>query len=60
MADVRGLLTALGEEPGAARAQHWFLQLAAAVTPYRGLRYETLGDGGAMIESADTPGVSPA
>lgn len=54
------LLTALGEEPGAARAQHWFLQLAAAVTPYRALRYETLGDGGAMIESADTPGVSPA
>jgi NADH-quinone oxidoreductase subunit G len=49
------LLAALGEEPGATRAQHWFRLLAAAVAPFRGLGYEALGDGGAMVAPADAP-----
>jgi NADH-quinone oxidoreductase subunit G len=50
------LLTALGEDPGAARAQHWFRQLAAAVAPFRALRYESLGEAGAMVgESEPVP-----
>jgi NADH-quinone oxidoreductase subunit G len=46
------VLTALGEEPGATRAAHWFRQLAAAVAPFRALRYESLGAGGAMVEAS--------
>jgi NADH-quinone oxidoreductase subunit G len=48
------LLAALGEAPEAARAQHWFRQLAAAVAPFRALRYDALREGGALV------GESPA
>jgi predicted molibdopterin-dependent oxidoreductase YjgC len=54
------LLAALGEEAGAARARDWFGQLAAAVTPFRALSYETLGAAGAMVEPADAEAVPRA
>ena len=44
------LLAALGEEPGAARAQHWFRQLAAAVAPFRALRWGSLDDGALVAD----------
>ena len=50
----------LGEEPGASRTQHWFRQLAAAVPPFRALRYESLGDRGAMVELPAAAPVGPA
>jgi NADH-quinone oxidoreductase subunit G len=54
------LLSVLGEEPGASRTQHWFRQLAAAVPPFRALRYESLGDRGAMVELSAAAPVRPA
>jgi NADH-quinone oxidoreductase subunit G len=57
---VGALLTALGEEPAASRAQHWFRQLAAAVEPFRALRYEILGEGGQMVPAASAPPGLPA
>jgi NADH-quinone oxidoreductase subunit G len=53
------LLAALGEEPGASRAQHWFRQLAAAVEAFRDLRYEGLGGGGQMVEASAAESPSP-
>ena len=50
---VSALLALLGEEPGPARAQQWFGRLAVAVAPFRGLSYEALGAGGAMVAPAD-------
>jgi predicted molibdopterin-dependent oxidoreductase YjgC len=53
------LLSALGEEPGAARTQQWFRQMAASVAPYRALSWEGLGDGGAMVEPPGDPEGKP-
>lgn len=49
--DLAGrVLGALGTDPGASRALHWFRQLAAAVPAFRGLTYESIGDLGQYVE----------
>jgi NADH-quinone oxidoreductase subunit G len=43
------LLTAVGADPQASRAAHWFRMLAAAVPAFAGLSYEALGEGGQEV-----------
>jgi NADH-quinone oxidoreductase subunit G len=50
------VLGALGEAPGASRAEHWFRALAGAVPAFAGLTYQNVGDGGRMIAGATSSG----
>ncbi len=51
--DIAGrILKALGDAPGARRAEHWFRRLAETVPAFAGLSYQGLGDGGAPIHDA--------
>jgi len=49
---VGRVLTALGDKSTAARAEHWFRQLVAAVPAFAGLSYQALGDGGRLLAGA--------
>jgi NADH-quinone oxidoreductase subunit G len=40
------VLAALGEDPAATRAEHWFRRLAATVPAFAGLSYQALGEAG--------------
>ncbi len=54
---VGRVLRALGAPVAAARAEHWFRELAAAVPAFAGLTYRALGDAGRMVAArAAAPG----
>jgi NADH-quinone oxidoreductase subunit G len=46
------LLEALGAGTGAARAEHWFRDLADTHPAFQGLSYQAIGDTGAMVAGA--------
>jgi NADH-quinone oxidoreductase subunit G len=52
------VLLALGADVRAARAEHWFQDLARSVDAFAGLTYQTIGDGGRMVAGAE-PTVAP-
>ena len=55
--DVIGrVLTVLGADHGATRAEHWFRDLARTVEAFGGMTYVTLGDGGRLIAGATSAG----
>ncbi|HEV8643869.1 MAG TPA: molybdopterin-dependent oxidoreductase [Methylomirabilota bacterium] len=43
------VLTALGEPTPAARAEHWFRELARSVPAFAGMTYQSIGDTGQMV-----------
>jgi NADH-quinone oxidoreductase subunit G len=45
------VLTAVGVDPQASRAAHWFRMLATAVPAFGGLTYDSIGDGGQAIRA---------
>jgi formate dehydrogenase major subunit len=55
--DVIGrVLAALGADPGATRAEHWFRDLARSVDAFGGMTYATLGDAGQLVAGAVSSG----
>jgi len=55
--DVVGrVLTALGGDHAATRAEHWFRDLARTVEAFAGMTYATLGDGGRLVPGATSAG----
>ena len=52
-----GLLAGLGADVTPTRAEHWFAELAGAVTAFAGMTYRMIGDGGQMIATV-TEGAS--
>ena len=55
--DVVGrVLAALGADPGATRAEHWFRDLARTVDAFRGMTYAALGDAGQLVAGAVSAG----
>jgi NADH-quinone oxidoreductase subunit G len=46
------VLALVGVDPQASRSAHWFRMLTATVPAFRGLAYESIGDGGQEIQAA--------
>ena len=50
------LLTMVGDDPQASRTAHWFRMLATTVAAFRGMTYESIGDGGQEVQPASPAG----
>ena len=53
---VGRVLAALGADPGATRAEHWFRDLARSVEAFSGMTYAAIGDGGRPVKGAAPAG----